>query len=149
MNNEYSFLLTTNVPFAVDEPFVRQQVLDTERAAEVKFLRRYRDLGPEAEFASVGESGRGVVVHGGTIHVAQETFGSCGIGGHDRGRVPARIFVDPLDSVIDGCGHAYHDLSREKFLVPDSVIFNRADRRIGRTSGRIAKNFNTYFLKTD
>ena len=59
----------------VDEPFVCQQMFDTERAAEMELLRRNSDLGSEAKFAAVCETRRGIMVNGGAIYVVQKFLG--------------------------------------------------------------------------
>ena len=63
-----------DLPRAADAIFEAGELLDADRAAGVQLAGGDADLGAEAEFAAVGELGRGVVQHDRGIDLVEEFF---------------------------------------------------------------------------
>ena len=53
----------------------------------MEFLGAYPDFSAESELRAIGETGAGVVIHGGGIHLVQEPLGRLAILRHDGFRV--------------------------------------------------------------
>src|SRR5215467_15230516 len=93
--------LLAHLASADDFVFCGGQLRDGEGAAGVEFLGADAHFGAEAEFAAIGETGRGVPVDGGRIHLAQELARAGFIGSDDGIGVLGGVAVDVRDSVFD------------------------------------------------
>ena len=67
----------------MDAIFEAGELFDPDRAAGVEFSRGDADFGAEAEFAAIGELGRGVVQHDRRVYLTQEFFGRRFVSGDD------------------------------------------------------------------
>src|SRR5690606_1565791 len=94
---------------AAHHVFVGGQLFGADGAAGVQFRGRDADLAAEAEFAAVGELGRGVDQDDGAVHAVGEAFGGIGVGGDDRLGVARAVSPD----VLDGALHPVHDPHRQ------------------------------------
>ena len=63
---------------AAEEVFVSGEFLEGHGAAGVEFVGGDADFRAEAEFAAVGESGAGVPIDGGAVHLGEEVRGGGG-----------------------------------------------------------------------
>src|SRR6266852_4589928 len=72
------------LPGAMDAIFEAGELLGADRAAGVKFAGGDADFRAEAEFAAVGELGRGVMQHDRRIDLVEELAGGACIFRHDR-----------------------------------------------------------------
>ena len=80
--------------------FERAELFDADRPARVHAARRDADLGAEAEFAAIGELGRGIVQHDRGIDLFQEALGRGGVLGDDAIGVMRAVALDMLDRCI-------------------------------------------------
>ena len=83
-----------DLPIPGDDPFVGRQIRRPHRAAGVEFVGADADLGAQAIFAAVGESGAGVDHHAGGIDAGDELLDRRGGIAQDRIGVMAAVFVD-------------------------------------------------------
>ena len=91
---------------SADAVFESGELVDADRPACVQPSGGDADLGAEAEFAAVGELGRGVVQHDRRIHLAQEPRSRRRVVGHDGVSVVGAVALD----MLDGRGNAIHHL---------------------------------------
>src|SRR6267378_8382059 len=89
------------LPGAVDAIFETGQLRGADRAAGVKFPGGDADFRAEAEFAAVGELGRGVMQHDRRIDLVEKFAGGIGVFGHDRIGVLRTVVVDMRDRRVD------------------------------------------------
>src|SRR3546814_6876259 len=91
------------------EPFICGEPFERDGAARVQASRRDADLCPQAEFAAVGELGRGVVHDDRAVDIGQESFGHRRILGDDRVGVAARMRVDMRERAGNSAAHGDRD----------------------------------------
>ena len=90
----------SNLSRAADDVFECGQLLDTHGAARVQSSGRYADFRAHAEFAAIGELGRGIVHHDRGIDRVQEPLRRRRVFGHDGIGMVRAIGVDVIDRAI-------------------------------------------------
>src|ERR1700736_2973498 len=91
----------SDLPRAVHAILEAGELLDADWAAGVEAAGGDADLGAEAEFAAVGELGRGVVQDDRGIDLVQKFLRRRPIVGHDRVGVVRAVVLDMRDRGVD------------------------------------------------
>ena len=94
--------LRSHLSFALDEPFVGGDLLESHWSAGAELLGADAYLCSQTELGTVGEAGRCVPIDAGGVDHLQEGVGGIGILGDDTLAMTATVTGDVADGCIEG-----------------------------------------------